>query len=257
MIQPWITYCLLLSLKAVTYTFFRVRSAWIGEPLPDPWSRLRLVAILNHTSLYEVLFAAVPPNSFLRDVAWHGVVPVAEKTANRPLVGRFFRLIARHVVSITRQRDHTWASVLQRIEGDAMVMLLPEGRMKRANGLDAYGKPMTVRGGVADVIEAIPEGRMLLAYSGGLHHVQHPGEWFPRLFKTIRMNLEVLDIAEYRRQILDAAGGDPTRFRELVRSDLERRRDQNCPPEEKVKPRRGAEIAKIAKRAAEHKDKQA
>ena len=65
--------------------------------------------------------------------------------------------------------------MLRQIDPDAMVLILPEGRMKRATGLDSEGKPMTVRGGIADILETIGEGRMLLAYSGGLHHVQAPG----------------------------------------------------------------------------------
>jgi len=102
--------------------------------------------------------------------------------------------------------------------------------MKRANGLDSEGKPMTVRGGIADILESIGEGRMILAYSGGLHHVQIPGERFPRLFRTIRMRLELVDIGAYRREILAAAGREG--FRRAVVADLERRRDLYCPPPE-------------------------
>jgi hypothetical protein len=117
--------------------------------------------------------------------------------------------------------------VLSHIDPDAMLALLPEGRMMRANGLDAAGQPMTVRGGIADILESIGSGRMLLAYSGGLHHVQVPGERFPRLFKTIRMRLEVADIAAYRAALLAAAG--PRGFKRAVIADLERRRDLFCP----------------------------
>jgi hypothetical protein len=101
--------------------------------------------------------------------------------------------------------------------------------MMRANGLDAEGKPMTVRSGIADLLEAIGKGRMLLAYSGGLHHVQAPGQRLPRLFKRIRMNLEVVDIAAYNAARL-AEGGGPKGFRRAVVADLERRRDELCPP---------------------------
>jgi hypothetical protein len=37
-----------------------------------------------------------------------------------------------------------------------MVLMAPEGRMKRADGLDAHGQPMTVRGGIADILEVVP-----------------------------------------------------------------------------------------------------
>jgi hypothetical protein len=131
------------------------------------------------------------------------------------------------VVSISRERDHTWAAVLQRIEPGSMVVIAPEGRMKRANGLDAQGKPMTVRGGIADILEVVPQGRMLIAYSGGLHHVQIPGQRLPRVFQPVGMLIELIDIADYRRLMQAEAGSAD--FRRAVIADLERRRDLYCP----------------------------
>lgn len=234
--RAYLVFLLLLGVKVLGRTFYRIDMRFIGaggpggEIPPQPWRHHRLVAILNHTSLYEALFAAGCPNRFLWRLARHGVVPIAQKTSDRALVGRFYGLVANRVVSITRQRDETWSQVLREIDPDAMVVILPEGRMKRANGLDAQGKPMTVRGGIADILESIGEGRMLLAYSGGLHHVQIPGERFPRLFKKIRMNLEVVDIATYREARL-AEVDDPRSFKRAVADDLERRRDTFCPVE--------------------------
>src|SRR4029453_14173600 len=97
-----------------------------------------------------------------------GVIPGAEKTANRPLVGRFFRLFAPDVIPISRQRDSTWQEVVDRIGPRSLVVIAPEGRMKRSTGLDAEGNPMTVRGGIADVLRGIPGGYLLVGYSGGL-----------------------------------------------------------------------------------------
>jgi hypothetical protein len=146
-------------------------------------------------------------------------------------VGRFYSLVAARVISITRERDETWNELLRQIHLDAMVLLLPEGRMKRATGLDADGKPMTVRGGIADILEATGEGRMLLAYSGGLHHIQTPGERFPRLFKKVRMNLEVVDIASYNAARMAETRGDRRLFKRAVANDLGARRDLHCPVE--------------------------
>jgi 1-acyl-sn-glycerol-3-phosphate acyltransferase len=222
-------YLLLLVVKAISRIFWNHRSEWVGEPLPgNRWANVRLVAILNHTSLFEWVFAAVPPNRFMRDIAEHGVVPVAAKTIQRPLVGKFFSVIAAHVVPISRQRDHTWATVLAKIDDDrSMLMILPEGRMMRQDGLDSEGKPMTLRGGIADALREIPDGRFLIAYSGGLHHVQAPGDRFPRLFKTVRMDLEVLEIADYREKLLAEHGEKG--FREAVVADLTARRNRYCP----------------------------
>ena len=153
------------------------------------------------------------------DMEWIGEVP--------PDPWRHHRLVAQNVVSITRERDETWREVLRQIDPDAMVIILPEGRMKRASGLDAEGRPMTVRGGIADILETMGEGRMLLAYSGGLHHIQIPGQRLPRLFKTIRLRLEVVDMASYHADRL--AEGGVKGFRRAVVHDLERRRDLHCP----------------------------
>jgi hypothetical protein len=127
-------------------------------------------------------------------------------------------------VPVTRQRDQTWQEVTTRIGPDSMVIIAPEGRMKRANGLDKDGKPMTVRGGIADLVRGVGEGTMLLAYSGGLHHVQVPGQSLPKLFKTIQMRLEVLDIAAYREALTEQAGRHG--FKLAVIKDLEERRDR-------------------------------
>jgi hypothetical protein len=231
-VRSYLVFLLLVLVKALSRLFYRVDVQWIGEPPADRWRRIRLLAVLNHTSLYEPLFTAGVPTSFLWRIARHGVVPIAQKTAVRPLIGRFYKLIAARVISISRERDESWEKVLAHVDPDAMVALLPEGRMKRATGLDAAGQRMTVRGGIADLLEAIGTGRMLLAYSGGLHHVQAPGERFPRPWKTIRMRLELVDIASYRTALLAQAGA--AGFKRAVIEDLERRRDLLCPCEPQV-----------------------
>jgi len=121
--------------------------------------------------------------------------------------------------------------VLNKIDPSSMVIIAPEGRMKRANGLDVSGNPMTVRGGIADILLAVKDGRMLLAYSGGLHHVQVPGH-IPNVFKTVRMRLEVIDIGKYIEE--QTAKGGPELFKKNVMRDLEARRDRYCPEEEGV-----------------------
>jgi len=227
-VRAYLVFTLLVLVKLFARLFYRIESKFIvGDAPPDRWRHHRLVAILNHTSLYEALFAGVCPASFLWRLAHHGVLPLAQKTADRAVVGRFYSTVAKRVIPITRERDETWKEVLRQIDPDAMVIILPEGRMKRANGLDSEGKPMTVRGGIADILETMGDGRMLIAYSGGLHHVQVPGERFPRLFKTIRLSLEAVDMAAYRATRLEEGGAKG--FRRAVVKDLERRRDLYCP----------------------------
>ncbi len=129
------------------------------------------------------------------------------------------------MVSITRERDQTWEKVLASIDPRSMVIILPEGRMKRANGRDSHGRLLRVRSGIADVLRTIDGGQMLLAYSQGLHHVQIPDQGAPpKLFETVRMRLESLDIETYRAALLER--GDD--FQRAVIEDLTRRRDHFC-----------------------------
>jgi len=73
-------------------------------------------------------------------------------------------------------------------------------------------------------------GRMLLAYSGGLHHVQVPGR-IPNLFETVRMRIENLEMADYIAGQM--AKGGPEQFKRNIIRDLESRRDIYCPEESK------------------------
>jgi len=238
-------YAFLLGVKAVSRLFFRHEMHWVNEPPDDVWERVRVGALLNHTSLFELVFAGSVPRGFLKKLATDGAVPIADVTLQRPIAGLFFRSVAGQVIAITRKRDASWKALLESIRPGSMIVLMPEGRMMRRGGLDKYGKPMTVRGGIADVIEHSGEGYLVIAYSGGLHHVQAPGDRFPRLFKQLRMNLEWLDIAEYRAQL--EADTTCRSLKRAVIKDLERRRDLHCPATpETGKPVTTAEFEKHA-----------
>ncbi len=224
-------FLVLSAVKIISQVFYRHRLDWVGEPPADWWKRLRILAVLNHTSLYEPLLVGFAPFGMLWDLAKNGVLPVAEKTMKRK-AGLFFRCFLRHVVVVTRQRDRTWQKVLELLDDQALVMILPEGRMKRPNGLDSNGRPMTVRGGIADILGAMEKGRLLLVYSGGLHHIQSPGELLPRIFKPIHAQMELLEIASYSEDVVANSGGNGSEFKRAVMADLERRRDAYCPPDE-------------------------
>lgn len=226
MIKAVITFALLVAIRTASRIFFKLENEWIGDEPEDYAKGTRIIALLNHTSLYEPLVAGYAPLNLLWRFARHGVLPVAEKTMKRR-IGIFFAFLVRHPVVVTRQRDRTWDNVLNRIDSRAIVIILPEGRMKRATGLDSKGREMTVRGGIADILAALPDGRMLVVYSGGLHHIQVPGELLPTPFKTIRCRMEMLDIPSYK-QALQRDYPD-LNFTGAVIADLTRRRDEHCP----------------------------
>ncbi len=220
---------ILIALKGTSRALYKHDWDWVGDVPEEPaWGSYRLVAILNHTSLYEVLFAGGVPNLFLRRMAKKGVVPVASKTIDRPFIGRFFKLVAGNVVSISRERDETWKQVMDSVDPSSMVIILPEGRMKRANGLDQYGRPLVIRSGIHDLLSTIPDGKMLMAYSQGLHHIQVPGQTLPKLFRKVSMRLEEIDIAAFKEDMRRQAGGE--NIKRTMLADLTHRRDHYCNP---------------------------
>jgi hypothetical protein len=226
MIKSILAFLFLMKIRFLSQIFFKLENEWIdGEP--ENYAKgTRIIALLNHTSLYEPVIAGYAPANLLWKFARHGVLPVAEKTMKRR-IGIFFSLLVRHVVVVTRRRDHTWSKVLNSIDSKAIVIILPEGRMKRATGLDSEGREMTVRGGIADILEVLPGGRMLTVYSGGLHHIQVPGELLPTPFKTVKCRMEMVDISNYKKEL--AENYPNLNFRGAVIADLTRRRDKYCP----------------------------
>ena len=226
MIKSVITFAMLIAVNIAARVFFKLKNEWI-TPEPDNYAKgTRIIAIVNHTSLYEPLIAGYAPYNLLWKFARHGVLPVAEKTMKRH-IGLFFRLLVRHPIVVTRQRDKTWYNVLTRVDSKAITIILPEGRMKRADGLDSEGREMTVRGGIADILDVLPDGRMLMVYSGGLHHIQVPGELLPTPFKTVRVRMEMIDIPTYKEDL--KRDYPDLKFRGAVIADLTRRRDEYCP----------------------------
>jgi len=220
-------FLLLAGVKTFSHIFYRGHFKWITPAPDDPWANARLMVIMNHTSLYEPLFVQALSLKYLWHLAAHMNIPGADVTLNRPLVGTFWKLLVPNIQSVSRKKDATWENYLDSIRKDDVVIIAPEGRMKRPNGLDKDGKPMTVRGGVADIIENLDKGGMVLCLSGGLHHVQAPGQFLPRLFKNIHMNLAWLDIDQYK-----AAFPSNSRERKIAMiQDLQRRLENDCPPQ--------------------------
>ena len=142
----------LLAIKFLSMVFYRHRTTWPPEGTIQ-WDRVRLIVLLNHTSLFEVLYISVLPVHFLRTISRHLVVPIADKTLARPIVGRLFKIFSPGSMPVSRRRDATWEQYLGAIKEESIVLIIPEGRMKRRTGLDKYGKKMTVKSGIVDILE--------------------------------------------------------------------------------------------------------
>ncbi len=206
--------------------FYRREVKWLKPPEKEPWKDLRVFIFLNHTSLFEPLFFSTLPFGFLWEAAGRSLVPGATKTLNRPIVGKFFKLLGTGMVPITRRRDGTWSHFLSRIHSNSMVVILPEGRMKRPSGFDSHGRAMSIRPGIVEVLQALGSGNMVIAHSGGLHHVQEPGQLFPKIFKTLKISYEQFEISEYIKQ---ASKNGEIDLKKAVVSDLEYRLNNLCP----------------------------
>ena len=81
---------------------------------------------------------------------------------------------------------------------------------------------------MVDILSRLKSEQMVIAYSGGLHHVQVPGEGFPKLFKTIKMNLEAFEIPDYKAMFNSAVEGSDE-WRKAVLADLQLRLETRCP----------------------------
>ncbi|MDP6909104.1 MAG: hypothetical protein QF371_06345, partial [Flavobacteriales bacterium] len=111
--------------------FYRVENKWLHKHTSDPWGGLKFIVFLNHTSLFEPLFLGAAPWRMLWRIAGRIVAPVAAVTRNRPVAGGMLSFIAPKMGPVSRERDETWDKFLNSIEEESVVIIIPEGRMKR------------------------------------------------------------------------------------------------------------------------------
>ncbi|MBG60801.1 MAG: hypothetical protein CMJ16_10110 [Peredibacter sp.] len=219
-----LSFILLHGIRIFAKIFYRFKINWLTGSQAD-WDEIRYVVFLNHTSLFEPLYLGAAPSWFVTKLSKKMVAPAADKTLNRPIVGKFWKLLFPGIISISRKMDATWRQFMQALENKSIIIIAAEGRMKRANGLDANGRPMTVRSGVADILDQLDGGKMLVAYSGGLHHIQIPGQKIPRLFKTMKLNFDILDISDYKNSF----PVEGIQWKRAVVRDMQERLETRCP----------------------------
>lgn len=205
--------------------FYRFEQQWISPEDKQQWDKVNFIIFLNHTSLFEPLFLRLAPFSFLWRIASDLLVPGADITMARPIIGKIYRILIPGCIPITRKKDDSWDHFLSHVDNEKVNAILPEGRMKRRGGLDKTGQPMSIRGGVVDILQRLDKGEILFVYSGGLHHIQAPGDKFPRLFKTIKVNLELIDLPTYKEQF----SSDNVEFRQQVLTDISQRLSTRIP----------------------------
>ena len=191
-------FLILAKIKILVQVFYTRRFTWAPGRESIDFDQVRVMILLNHTSLYEPVFLSELPFGFLWRIADKIYLPIADVTLGRPVVGRLFKAMLPRVFPVTRKSDSSWQNYLNSIRPGDLVIIAPEGRMKRPNGLDKYGKKMTVKGGVADIIDRLDFGSMLICQSGGLHHIQKPGQLLPKPFQIIRMHVTAIGIPEYK-----------------------------------------------------------
>ncbi len=218
---------LLIFLKGLRFIFYPTKIKWIQKPAARNWDDIHLIFILNHTSLFEFIYAGAIPFKFLERMSQKLVFPVAKETLAHPFYGPILKTLAPEVVPVTRRRDRTWQDLLAQLKPDTILIVMPEGRMKRPDGLDKQGQPMTVKGGAVDILRKFSHDNALLVYSGGLHHVLPPGKYVPRIFKRLAVALEAININEYLQTLERSTDGRS--LKEAVAKDLEARRDRYYP----------------------------
>jgi len=50
-LRSYVSFALLLSVKAFSKVFYRLAIRWVGAVPEDPWAGIRLITMLHHTSL--------------------------------------------------------------------------------------------------------------------------------------------------------------------------------------------------------------
>jgi len=225
--KHFISFIALLLIKGFSQFFFRFKIGWPNNNSNINWNETRLIILLNHTSLLEPLYLGFLPISFLRTLSKRMVAPGADKTLNRPLVGTLYKIFSPGMIAITRKRDDTWQQFMSAIYPDSIIVIIPEGRMKRANELDLNGQKMTIKSGVTDLLAELDKGQMIIAYSGGLHQVHVPGEKGYHFFKTLKMNLETFSISGYKNSFGEPIGSEV--WRKKIIDDLQHRLETKVP----------------------------
>jgi len=222
-----IRFLLLCVVKLICLPLYHFQYRWLSTENFAQLHEIRLLVFLNHTSLWEPIFVGGVPLKVLWRLSGDLLAPGADITLNdRPIVGRIYHSLFPGLIPISRNRDASWAEFMNLVNEDTLVAILPEGRMKRRTGLDKHGNPMTVRGGVADILLKKHTGKIMFVYGGGLHHIQAPGDKLPGVFKTIKANLEIVDIQTYKEQIEPIPGRD---FRDKVVKDMQHRLETKTP----------------------------
>lgn len=222
MIRKIIVFLVLATIKFLGHLFYSFEIE--PKELIVDWSNIKLVAWINHTSLFDILLICIFPYRYLWESAEHCMTPIAEKTIKRPFVGLIFRNLTHQKSFVSQKRDDTWLDFLKSIDESSIVALFPEGRMKRKNGLDKNGNELSIKGGIADVLKKKKTGDMLIVYSGGMHHIQTPGDRFPKIFKTIKIRLEMANIEQYKNCLNQE---NHEIFKNEVIKDLTKRRFEN------------------------------
>lgn len=222
MILNNLRFLFLSSIKTLGYVIYPSKLNWISKR-PSDWSDVSLILVLNHTSLFEFVYSVTLPYSFLKELSRNLVIPVAQKTLDKPLAGFVFKNLTPKTIGLSRKRDESWKYFLENIQSENICIFMPEGQMKRKNGLDKNGKPMKVKKGVYELMQKYRGKNMVLVYSHGLHHVFAPGDSFPKVFKKIEADIEFLSIDQYLSEYENSE--DPATE---IASDLQKRRDQYC-----------------------------
>ncbi|TRX56988.1 1-acyl-sn-glycerol-3-phosphate acyltransferase [Thalassomonas sp. M1454] len=216
----YISFFFLVLCKFLAKLFYRFDQHWYSSHQDDDWKQVKVIIILNHTSLFEPIFLRSIPISLLWQLSKHLTLPAAQETLKRPIVGRILKALVPKCIPISRKYDQSWDDFLDQITNDSILAIMPEGRMKRINGLDKHGKAMDIKRGVVDILSKVEQGNVLFVYSGGLHHVQAPGNRLPRLFKKIKVNFEIIDLEVYKQSFYHL---DNSVYQQSIISDLEHR----------------------------------
>ncbi len=83
-------FLVLASLKTLGHLFYTFSISYDKQHTID-WRKIKLIAFINHTSLFDLLLVCVFPYSFLWEAAERTMTPIAEKPSKGPLSVLFLK----------------------------------------------------------------------------------------------------------------------------------------------------------------------
>lgn len=178
---------------------YRCSWTWIGKNSDRGFQDMKALFLMNHTSYADHMIFVLVPINVIYKMFWNARIAVAQHQVKN--FKGLLQYLENNIVPLSRQRDDSWNNYLSNANAKSIFVMYPEGTRMSPEGLDKNGKKVRVKGGVADILELLPDGDIVILYLDGFYEILGAGMKFPKLFKKVRVTAEVVDIAALKHEL--------------------------------------------------------